>query len=363
MKIVTKIRNNLLYQFLVGICLIIAIAIPFFLLDKYFGFRVVALILLLVVSIIAMLFDIIPVLGTAIFSALLWNFFFIPPLYKFTIGTPEDVLLFMMYFAIALINTVLSSKIKKADLELKEKSAREKSIKLYNTVINSLSHELRTPIATIIGAVDTLKETRTILSPSDEKDLLSEINIASFRLNRQVENLLNMSRIESGFIKPKLDWCDINELVHIVIQTINIDYVKRNIIFISDENLPLIKVDGGLIEQVLHNLIHNAIHYTPDESKIKITVEYEDPDCLITIEDSGPGFPESEIKRAFDKFFRLPNSVSGGTGIGLSIVKGFIEAHNGKVTLENVKNGHGAIFNISIPVQVSPLNEIDRYHA
>lgn len=128
MLILSKIKGSLTHQYLIGIGLIIIIAIPCFLFDKYIGNKVVALILLLAVSILAMLFDILPVLVTAIFSALLWNFFFIHPLYKFNIGTPEDVLLFLMYFAIALMNAVLTSKIKKADLKLKEKLEKEKTI-------------------------------------------------------------------------------------------------------------------------------------------------------------------------------------------------------------------------------------------
>jgi two-component system sensor histidine kinase KdpD len=359
MSTLYKIKSKLRYQYIISIALIIAIAIPCFLLEKYIGNKVVALILLLAVSILAMLFDILPVMVTAILSALLWNFFFIPPLYKFTIGTPEDVLLFMMYFAIAMMNAVLTSKIKKANLKVKEKLEREKTIKLYNTLLNSLSHELRTPISTIIGAVDALKETTPRLSEMDQNDLLSEISIASLRLNRQVENLLNMSRLESGFIKPQLDWCDMNELVHRVIQTLDIDIGERNIIFESKEFLPLFKVDRGLIEQVLQNLLHNAVHYTPEGSEIVFSVEQNETGCVITLSDNGPGFPEKELETVFNKFYRVPETSPGGTGIGLSIVKGFVEAHNGNVILENVKEGHGAHFTITIPAEISIINDIE----
>ena len=165
---------------------------------EFIGYRIVALILLLVVSLLAMLIDIFPVLVTALLSALIWNFFFIPPTFTFHIGTPEDALMFLMYFVIAMINAVLTFKIREFERKARDKEEKEKSIKLYNILLNSLSHELRTPIATIIGAIDTIKDNETKLSNNNKKELYSEIEIASFRLNRQVENLLNMSRLEAG---------------------------------------------------------------------------------------------------------------------------------------------------------------------
>jgi two-component system, OmpR family, sensor histidine kinase KdpD len=359
MAFLATIKNKKEYQYVISLSLIIAIALPCFFLMEYIGNKVVALILLLAVSVLAMLFDILPVMITAVFSALIWNFFFIPPLYKFHIGTPEDVLLFMMYFAIAMMNAVLTSKIRKAEMQAKEKEERENTIKLYNTLLNSLSHELRTPISTIIGAVDTLKSEEIKLSPADREDLLSEINIAGLRLNRQVDNLLNMSRLESGFIKPKLDWCDVNELMHKVIQSFQGESTGHKIVFESEDNIHLYRLDRGLIEHALHNILHNAILYTPKDTIIEVSIAYTETDCIITIGDYGPGFPESKLNEVFEKFYRLPDSLTGGTGLGLSIVKGFVEAHQGQVKLENRSNAKGAIFTISIPAEVSTIKDIE----
>lgn len=359
MTFLKRIKEKKQYQYIISIGLIIIIALPCFFLERYIGNKVVALILLLAVSILAMLFEILPVMVTAILSALLWNFFFIPPLYKFSIGTPEDVLLFMMYFAIAMMNAVLTSKIRKAEIRAKEKEERENTIMLYNTLLNSLSHELRTPISTIIGAVDTLKSTPSRLSSNNKEDLLTEINIASIRLNRQVDNLLNMSRLESGFIKPQLDWCDMNELTHKVIQDFEDESSGHIIVFDSEDSLPFFKLDPGLMEQVLKNILHNAIQYTPVGSTIKINIDHSANNFILTISDNGPGFPEDKLGRVFEKFYRMPRTVTGGTGLGLSIVKGFVEAHNGDVSLENNNKGHGAIFRITIPAEVSHLNVIE----
>lgn len=344
-------------QYLISILLIVLASVLCFFTVSLVGYRAVALILLLVVSLNAILFDIVPVLISALLSAIIWNFFFIPPILTFHIGTPEDRLMFLMYFVIVSINAVLTYKIRELDRKDRDEVERVKTIKLYNTLLNSLSHELRTPVSTIIGAVDTLKENSENLSTKHQAELLSEIEIASIRLNNQVENLLNMSRLESGMLKLNLHWCDLNELVYSEVQKILATNVKQEIIFNANEELPLFKLDIGLIEQVLHNIIYNATQYTPDGTKVLIKLEYQSENCLITISDNGKGFPENKINYVFDKFYRLPESKAGGTGLGLSIVKGFIEAHNGKIILENNKEG-GALFTITIPAETSFLNNL-----
>lgn len=309
------------------------------------------------VSIIAMLFDILPVLLTALLSGLILNFFFIQPLFTFHITNTEDVLLFLIYIIIALVNAVLTFKIRDAENKARDKEEKEKTIKLYNTLLNSLSHELRTPIAIIIGAIDTLKENKNKLSETNQTELLEEIDKASIRLNRQVENLLNMSRLETGILKINQDWCDLNELIYTVIQKITPVKNSHTISFIPNEKLPLFKLDAGLIEEVIQNLVTNALLYTPENTIIKIDASHQSDNCVFSVFDNGNGFPENEIQFAFDKFYRLPNTKTGGSGLGLSIVKGFVEAHNGTIKLKNNTNS-GANFTITIPTETSYLNAL-----
>jgi two-component system sensor histidine kinase KdpD len=257
-----------------------------------------------------------------------------------------------MYFIIAIVNTALSFQTKARNRKIREKEEREKAIIFYNTILNSLSHELRTPIATIIGAVDAMNEHNVQLSVIHQKELLNEVSTAALRLNQQVENLLGISRLESGMVKLHLDWTDINELVHRILQN-HIQVAPLHIInFVPGENLPLFKLDVILIEQVLLNLLQNAMLYTPVGSEIKIATKFIDGNCQIWFQDDGPGFPESSIKSVFDKFYRIGPSNSRGTGLGLSIVKGFIEVHNGHVELTNNNTG-GACFLIEIPAETS----------
>ncbi len=349
---------NVFSQYLISILLIVMISLFCFFSKQYIGYQVVALILLMVVSVLAMLFDILPVLITAILSALVWNYFFIPPIGTFHIGKPEDVLIFLMYFVIAMINTVLTFKIRQFEKKARDKEEKENTIRLYDTLLNSLSHELRTPISAIIGSVDTLEENNKRLSEENRKLLISEIKIAGLRLNRQVENLLSISRLEAGILKPKMDWCDLNELIYSVIKKCKDDELRHKISFQSDENLPMLRLDRVFMEQIIQNLIINALVHTRDDSEIIIVAVFSEEKLVVTISDNGEGFPSGDIQRVFDKFYRLQRSAPGGTGLGLSIVKGFTEALNGKIHLQNQATG-GAKFTIEIPTESSPLIEAE----
>lgn len=346
------------HQYLISLAFITITAVTCYFSVDYTGYRVVALVLLLVVSVLAMLFEIFPVLFTAVLSALTWNYFFIPPTFNFYIGTTEDALMFLMYFVIALINAVLTFKIRQYEKKARDQEEREKTIQLYNTLLNSLSHELRTPISTIIGSVDAIKESNGRLSEASKKELISEIEIAGIRLNRQVENLLNISRLEAGVLHPKEDWCDVNELVHKVIERNKTDAQNHTILFKHNQSLPLLKTDQGLLEQVLHNLLHNALLYTPQKSTIWIEADPVDQGYRFIVSDNGRGFTDKEIGSVFDKFYRLPHSEAGGIGLGLSLVKGFTEALGGTIKLTSPKSG-GTEFTIKIPAQVSTLDELN----
>lgn len=360
----TEHRN----QYLVSIISVTIIALLCLFIRDIVEYKVVGYLLLVVVSLLAIFLDILPVLLGAILSALFLNFLFIQPYYTLHIDTAEDSLLLLLFFVIALINGVLTYKIRKAEREIQLKDSKVKTMRLYNTLLDSLSHELRTPIATIIGAIDTLQQKSVNLSEDNKSKLLSEMEKASMRLNHQVENLLNMSRLESGYIHPKLDWCDLKELTYKVFDSLSEELKFHKTVVKADDNLSLFKLDYGLMEQIIYNLVYNASQYTPKGTTIEVKIEHqfdlnyeyhEDKimSCLITISDDGKGFPEDEIDKVFDKFYRLQHSKTGGTGLGLSIVKGFVEAQRGKVVLENAVEG-GAVFKLSFPTPIMNTKNI-----
>jgi signal transduction histidine kinase len=193
------------------------------------------------------------------------------------------------------------------------------------------------------------------LADEPRRRLYSEINIASIRLNRLIENLLNMSRLESGRTTPHPGWCDVHDLINKVAESLEQELHHFHLSIVIPEDMPLVYIDFGLIEQVLYNLLLNATQYAPAGSTIRAKFFYDNGFLTIQVMDRGPGFPESEIESIFYKFYRGKDAGTGGTGLGLSIVKGFVEAHQGTVIAENRKNG-GALFTIKIPVKISDLN-------
>jgi two-component system sensor histidine kinase KdpD len=331
------------------ICIVSGICYAF---SQYIGYRVVAFILLLTVSVIAMLFDIFPVLFAALISALIWDYFFIPPHFTLRVDSTDDYILLLMYFVIASVNAVLTYKIRQIEKVAMQKEEKANTVKLYNTILNSLSHELRTPIAAIIGATDNLQNHNAKLTDENRNELVKEISKASFRLNQQVENLLNMSRLEAGVIRPKKDWCDIIEVVYEVIKRIEENGITQSIKININPAIPLFKLDKGMLEQVIYNLVNNAALYTDENSTISIVAICHADVLQIIIEDNGKGFPTDEVDNVFDKFYRLKNTKTGGTGLGLSIVKGFTEAMGGSIYLENISPG-GARFTINIVAETS----------
>lgn len=321
----------------------------------YTGVRVVALMQLLAISIVAMLFDLFPVVAAAVLSMILWTLF-ATPMYMFHIDNSGDELFFFLFFVIVVFNIATTFKVRQAERRARERDEKDRVIRLYNTLLNSLSHELRTPIATIIGALDTLRENRAVLSEQDKAELIGVIEKAGFRLDREVGNLLNMSRLESGMLKLQIDWCDTGEVIWRCIRKLNPE-AGNLVTFLPAEDLPYFRIDDGILEQVVYNLVHNAIRHTPAGTHVEVGLRSEAGACVITVSDNGPGFPEEEIGRAFDKFHRLTNSKAGGSGLGLSIVKGYTEAHGGTVKLENGPQG-GARFTVTIPAESMHFNNL-----
>jgi two-component system sensor histidine kinase KdpD len=346
-----------LYQTLISCIIIIVICIVLGCLRPFVAYPIVVLVLLFIVSIYAVTLEIIPVIFASTLSALMLNFFFIPPLYTFHIASSNDILLFFIFFVVSILNAILTNRIRKAQAEARDKAEKEKTIELYNTLLNSLSHELKTPLATITASADMLNYKPNNLNQEQQNVLLNQIQIASARLNIHVENLLNMSRLDSGVIKLKSNWCDLNEVILNLTSQIS-ETTHKNITYSENLALPLIFIDEVILSQILSNLIGNAVIHTYENASVFIKVKIDAENKLfIQIIDTGLGLSSEELPKLFEKFYRVPNSVKGGTGLGLSIVKGYIEALNGIVSVK--KNlPQGLIFEIVLPVEVSFINKL-----
>ncbi|MEW6194248.1 MAG: ATP-binding protein [Bacteroidota bacterium] len=224
----------------------------------------------------------------------------------------------------------------------------QESEKLYKTLFDSVSHELKTPITTILGAVTSLRDEKIIGNKSVLTRLLFETNVAAERLKRLVENLLDITRLESGNLTLKKDWHSVNDLFNLLINKIRKEGYDQNIIVSVNEDAGILFFDYPLIEQALLNIIHNSLEYTPPGSSIEINAKRTTEGLAIIISDNGNGFPEEALKNLFKKFYRVPGTKAGGTGLGLSIAKGFVEAHGGTISVRNRKP-NGAEFIILLP--------------
>ncbi len=340
-------------QYIISCLIVIIVASTCYILSHIIGYHITALLLLVTVSFLAVTFDILPVLLSAMLSALLWDFFFIPPRFTIHVEKTEDTIFLIMYFIIAIVSGVLTYKIRKAEKNAQFKEEKANSVKLYNTILNSLSHELRTPLATIIGASDNLLANQ-LLSKDDQHLLISEISKAALRLNQQVENLLNISRLESGHIQPKSDWTDITELIYQAVHHVEENNPGRRISISVHPGMPVCNIDKGMLEQIIYNLLNNAAIHTAKNSEIEISALCIADQLQIIIEDGGTGFTNKQMKDVFNKFARDNKKGNSGSGLGLSIVKGFTDALAGVVELEKSHFG-GAKFTITIPVKILML--------
>lgn len=232
------------------------------------------------------------------------------------------------------------------------------SEKLHAALLNSISHDLRTPLASITGAVTSLLAEGGMYTQETREILLQTIREEAHRMNRFIENLLRMVRLESGTLKLNINWCDIQDIVGVVLRETG-DVLQGHPVTIDiPPDLPSVMADFILIEQVMVNLLDNAAKYSLPGSSISISAHYKDNALFVTVADPGPPIPKAEQKHIFDKFYRLQSSKhASGTGLGLSICKGIIEAHGGSIRVDSAPE-YGNRFTFYLPVLEEPFEHI-----
>jgi two-component system sensor histidine kinase KdpD len=223
--------------------------------------------------------------------------------------------------------------------------------RLQAALLTSISHDLRTPLASILGAADGLAGLPD-LTADDRKALLSTIRDEAERLNRFIANLLDMTKLESGALVPNLDFVDIGEVVGSTLRRAGKILDRHHVETALASDLPMVRLDPVLFEQVLFNLLDNAAKYAPAGTAISIEGRRDGNSVSLRVLDEGPGIPQSELERIFDKFYRVrkADSQRAGTGLGLAICRGFVEAMGGTIEAGNRAGGRGAVFTITLPV-------------
>jgi two-component system sensor histidine kinase KdpD len=348
-----------LKEYITAVVGVSALTIACWLLTPLTGYAAISLIFLLGVLLAGMVLSRGPVLLVAALSALSWNFLFIPPLFTLHIAKIEDALTFAAYFIIAITVGGLTAQLKAREHLAAQVQVAQESERLRKTLLDCVSHELKTPLAAIAAASQELSRlTENIQDPRIFKELADEIRNGSHRLNRVVNNLLDMNRLGSGVIRPNREWCDVRELLQSAVDTEHESLNGRDIRLDVQDEIPLALVDHALIEQAVAKLLSNAGSHTAPNLPIEIDAEYTNENLVISVSDRGPGIPPEATERLFEKFYRGDDRKTGGLGLGLSIARGLIEAHGGTLTVEN-RDGGGARFVIRLPVRVTNMNGME----
>jgi two-component system, OmpR family, sensor histidine kinase KdpD len=235
--------------------------------------------------------------------------------------------------------------------------------RLRSSLLISVSHDLRTPLASILGAASSLKIYGNGYSQTTRDELLTTIEEEAERLNRFVANLLDTTRIESGSLDIKREPTDVEEIVGSALRRAGKVLADHGIGVDLAPDLPMLPLDGVLLEQTLFNLLDNAAKYAPAGTRIEVHARVQNDVAVIQVIDEGPGIPPQDLERLFDKFYRIPagDRQRAGTGLGLAICRGFVEAMGGRIGAANRTDRPGAVFTVTFPIgggaEVLPLKE------
>jgi two-component system sensor histidine kinase KdpD len=228
--------------------------------------------------------------------------------------------------------------------------------RLRSALLTSISHDLKTPLAAVLGAAGTFRDLSGKLTDAEKADLLATVIDESERLNRFIANLLDMTRIESRAILPNAAPHDVREIIGSALRRASKILARHKVRLELVDDLPMVGLDPVLFEQVLFNLLDNASKYAPMGSTVFIRGRREGEAVCLQILDEGEGIPPEQLERIFDKFHRVEKGdrVRAGTGLGLAISRGFIEAMHGTITAANRSDRSGAVFTIMLPIAMQP---------
>jgi two-component system sensor histidine kinase KdpD len=226
------------------------------------------------------------------------------------------------------------------------------SDRLRQALLTSISHDLKTPLASVLGAASTLRDLSSKLSEAEKADLLGTVIDESERLNRFIANLLDMTKLESGAVVPNATLLDLTEIVGSALRRAGKILSRHRVALDLAPNLPMLELDAVLFEQVLFNLLDNAAKYAPDDTTITIRAIRDADSVSLQVTDEGAGIPPADLEQVFDKFYRANKGdhVRAGTGLGLAISRGFVEAMHGTISATNRADRSGAVLTIRLPI-------------
>jgi two-component system sensor histidine kinase KdpD len=315
-----------------------------------------------------------PALLASVVAFLSFDFFFVSPVYSFLINKFDDILTLIVFLITGIITSRLASALRRraeqahqreqetrALYELVQATTQEnvkmkvlqQTDTLRAALLSSVSHDLRTPLSTIKASATSLLEKEIHWDEDARQSFVRAIVRETDRLNSLVENLLDMSRIEAGELRLEKVWYPLDELILDILDRMRSQLQGRDVQTHIPASLTPVEMDYVLIDQVVTNLVENAIHHTPANSSIDVSIELQEKNVQVCVADRGPGISPDEQEHIFDKFYRMLNQTSTShrrrSGLGLSICRGLVEAHAGKIWVEQ-RAGGGACFCFTLPL-------------
>ena len=342
----------------------------------------VALALLLAVLFAAIAFGSKPALAASVLAMLCFNFFFLPPYHTLTIADPQNWVALTAFFITALTVGQLSARAKRRAEEAEagrvdnrrlydelreaferasEAEAIKRSERLKSALLDAVTHDIRTPLTSIKASATLLLEDRdeteslTKLSDEEQHAILEVIEHSANRLDRFVEGIVDLARIDAGDISLHRNWGAVDDIIDAALAQAVPLTKNHHVNIVVAEELPVIRVDARTVTEVIYTLLDNASKYAPAGSTITISARRAADDAVaISVEDEGPGIPRPARELAFEKFYQgdshKVDSVRTGIGMGLAIAKGIVEAHGGRIWIEEATSGHGARVVFTVPV-------------
>lgn len=311
----------------------------------------IAMLYLLAVVIAAIYLGRGPSILTAILSVVGLDFFFVPPHFTFAVSDSQYLLTFAGLLIVGLVISTLMTRVREQEEQARQAQMLKATEKLQSALLNSISHDLRTPLVSITGTLSDLAEDSVAIDEDTRRSMVETAYGEAQRLNHLVGNLLEITRIEAGAMQARRELCDVEDVIGSTLEQLADRLKSRQVKTAVAGSLPLVPMDFVLIVQVLVNLIDNALKYSPPGTCVEVQARAAGDHLEIQVMDRGIGIPTSDLPRVFDKFYRVqrPDGVSG-TGLGLAICKGIVEAHAGRIWADH-REGGGTVFTVLLPLE------------
>ncbi|MEO8134134.1 MAG: DUF4118 domain-containing protein [Betaproteobacteria bacterium] len=314
----------------------------------------IAMLYVLAVLLIALRFGRGPTIATSILSVAAFDVVFVPPQGVFSIDDVQYLFTFVIMLAVGLVVSGLRARVRRQESAHARLVLEAETERMRSTLLASISHDLRTPLAVMSGASSSLAEYGAQMSAEERRALAQGIYEHASKMSEHVAKLLQMTRLESGAIVLERDWAAFAEIAGAVLRRLGARMGAHHVVVELPDDLPLLHVDAALIEQALGNLLENAATHTPPGTVVRLRAQRRDPFLVISVEDSGGGLSETDAERVFAKFQHAAEGrVAGGIGLGLSICRSIVQLHGGKAWAEQLPEG-GVAFRFTLPLAAPP---------